>query len=182
MASMAETKEADGRYLISLNKISKDRFLNVGPLKPENDQLIDISGEEMVLLKDESAYIEPHDIILVRRDIIEPHVVDRVRLEEHPDAVTQSSITRDGNRVTARLTATAPVFGLQEVEVNEGDEVTFIVTNTDEIPDLAHGFAISNYNVQMVVGPFQTKSVTFTADQAGCLLDLLHELLPRAAS
>ena len=86
---------------------------------------------------------------------------------EHPDAVTQSSITRDGNRVTARLTATAPVFGLQEVEVNEGDEVTFIVTNTDEIPDLAHGFAISNYNVQMVVGPFQTKSVTFTADKPG---------------
>ncbi|HJO38971.1 MAG: TAT-dependent nitrous-oxide reductase [Vicinamibacterales bacterium] len=167
MASMAETKEADGRYLISLNKISKDRFLNVGPLKPENDQLIDISGESMVLLKDESAYIEPHDIILVRRDIVEPHVVDRVRLEDHPDAVTQSSVTRDGNQVTARLTATAPVFGLQEVEVNEGDEVTFIVTNTDEIPDLAHGFAISNYNVQMVVGPFQTKSVTFTADKPG---------------
>ena len=167
MASMAETKEADGRYLISLNKISKDRFLNVGPLKPENDQLIDISGESMVLLKDESAYIEPHDIILVRRDIVEPHVVDRVRLEDHPDAVTQSSVTRDGNQVTARLTATAPVFGLQEVEVNEGDEVTFTVTNTDEIPDLAHGFAISNYNVQMVVGPFQTKSFTFTADKPG---------------
>ena len=75
MASMAETKEADGRYLISLNKISKDRFLNVGPLKPENDQLIDISREFMVLLKDESAYIEPHDVIIVRRDIIEPNVL-----------------------------------------------------------------------------------------------------------
>jgi nitrous-oxide reductase len=167
MASMAETKEADGRYLISLNKISKDRFLNVGPLKPENDQLIDISGETMVLLKDEPAYIEPHDVIIVRRDIIEPRVLDRVPFDEHPDAVTQSYIERDGNKVTARLTATAPVFGLQEVVVNEGDEVTFIVTNTDEIPDLAHGFAISNYNVQFVVGPFQTKSVTFTADKPG---------------
>ena len=37
----------------------------------------------------------------------------------------------------------------------------------DEIPDLAHGFAISNYNVSFVVGPFQTKSVTFVADQPG---------------
>ena len=167
MASMAETKEADGRYLISLNKISKDRFLNVGPLKPENDQLIDISGESMVLLKDESAYIEPHDVIIVRRDIIEPQVLDRMRFDEHPDAVTQSSVERDGNSVTVRLTATAPVFGLQEVVVNEGDEVTFIVTNTDEIPDLTHGFAISNYNIQFVVSPFQTKSVTFTADKPG---------------
>ena len=167
MASMAETKEADGRYLISLNKISKDRFLNVGPLKPENDQLIDISGESMVLLKDEPAYIEPHDVIIVRRDIIEPNVLDRVPFDEHPDAVTQSSIERDGNKVTVRLTATAPVFGLQEVVVNEGDEVTFIVTNTDEIPDLVHGFAISNYNTQFVVGPFQTKSVTITADKPG---------------
>jgi nitrous-oxide reductase len=167
MASMAETKEADGKYLISLNKISKDRFLNVGPLKPENDQLIDISGDKMVLLADEPAYIEPHDCIIVRRDIIENKVLDRANLEEHPDAVTQSSVERNGRKVIARVTASAPVYGLQEVVVNQGDEVTFIVTNTDEIPDLAHGFAISNYGIQFVVGPFQTKSVTFVADKPG---------------
>lgn len=167
MASMAETKEADGKYLISLNKISKDRFLNVGPLKPENDQLIDISGDEMILIKDESAYIEPHDCIIVRRDIIEPHIVDRYDFKEHPLAVTQSSVERNGNKVTARITASAPVYGLQEVVVNQGDEVTFIVTNTDEIPDLTHGFAISNYNVSFVVSPFQTKSVTIIADKPG---------------
>lgn len=167
MASMAETKEANGDYLVALNKISKDRFLNVGPLKPENDQLVDISGEKMVLLKDEPAYIEPHDCIIVRRDIVEPVVKHRPRMDEHPLATTESSIEREGNKVTVRLTANAPVYGLQEVIVNEGDEVTFIVTNNDEIPDLAHGFAVSNYNINFVVGPFQTKSVTFVADKPG---------------
>ncbi len=167
MATMAETREADGKYLISLNKISKDRFINVGPLKPENDQLVDISGEKMRLLFDEPAYIEPHDTILVRRDIMEPIVKHRPRLEEHPLAVTESSIERNGRKVTARVTAMAPVYGLQEVVVNEGDEVTFIVTNNDEIPDLAHGFAISNYGLSFVVGPFQTRSVTFKADKPG---------------
>ncbi len=167
MASMAETKEADGNFLVALNKISKDRFLNVGPIKPENDQLVDISNEKMVLVKDEPAYIEPHDCIIVRRDIIEPIVKHRPRMDEHPLAVTESGIERDGKKVTVRVTASAPVYGLQRVEVNEGDEVTFIVTNNDEIPDLAHGFAISNYNINFAVGPFQTKSVTFTADKPG---------------
>ncbi len=167
MASMAETKEADGKYLISLNKISKDRFLNVGPIKPENDQLVDISGEKMVLVEDEPAYIEPHDCIMVRRDIIEPLVKHRPRMDEHPLATTKSSVERKGNKVTVRLTASAPVYGMQEVTVNQGDEVTFIVTNTDEIPDLSHGFCVSNYNVNFVVGPYQTKSVTFVANKPG---------------
>jgi len=167
MASMAETKEADGRYLVALNKISKDRFLNVGPLKPENDQLVDISGDKMVLLSDHPQYIEPHDCIIIRRDIMEPVVKHRPRMDEHPLATTKSSIERNGNKVTVRMTANAPVYGLQEVVVNQGDEVTFIVTNNDEIPDLSHGFAISNYNVNFVVGPYQTKAVTFKADKPG---------------
>lgn len=167
MATMAETKEADGRWLVSLNKVSKDRFLNVGPLKPECEQLVDITGEKLRLVHDSPAYIEPHDCIMVRRDIIEPRVKHRYEMFEHPLAVTKNSVERKGKEVTIKITANAPVFGLHEVSVKKGDKVTLIVTNHDEIIDLSNGVAISNYNINFVVGPFQTKSVTFTADKPG---------------
>jgi nitrous-oxide reductase len=167
MATMAETKEADGKWLVSLNKVSKDRFLNCGPLKPENDQLIDITGEKLELVHDSPAYIEPHDCIMVRRDIIEPKVKDRADMFEHPLAVTESGVERKGKHVTIKMTASAPIYGLQEVKVKKGDKVTLIVTNHDEISDLSNGVAISNYSINFVLGPYQTKSVTFTADKPG---------------
>ncbi|MCK5353422.1 cupredoxin domain-containing protein, partial [bacterium] len=167
MATMAETKEADGKWLISLNKVSKDRFINVGPLKTENDQLIDISGEKLRLVHDSPAYLEPHDCIMVRRDIIEPHVKDRHDMFEHPQVVTDNKVERKGNNVTIRMTAGAPIYGLQEVKVKKGNKVTLIVTNHDEISDLANGVAVSNYDINFVLAPWQTKSVTFTADKPG---------------
>ena len=167
MATMAETKDADGKWLISLNKVSKDRFLNVGPFKVENDQLIDISGKKLRIVHDSPAYIEPHDCIMVPRGMIEPKVKHRYDMFEHPLAVTKNSVERKGKKVTIRMTANAPVFGLQEVRVKKGDRVTLIVTNHDEIIDLSNGVAISNYNINFVIGPFQTKSVTFTADKEG---------------
>ena len=55
----------------------------------------------------------------------------------------------------------------QDLGVKKGDKVTLIVTNHDEISDLSNGVAISNYDINFVLAPFQTKSVTFTADKPG---------------
>ena len=167
-ASQSETKAADGKFLAVGCKFSKDRFLPVGPLHPENEQLIDISGEKMVLLADHPVRGEPHDFIIFKRDLVRPKQV--YTLDEFPLAVKdpkESGVFRNGKKVTVKMTSQAPAFSLREFKLKKGDEVTLILTNLDKIEDLTHGFAIPNYNVNFIVNPLETKSVTFIADKPG---------------
>lgn len=167
-ASMGETKEADGKYFNSGNKFSKDRFLPVGPLHPETEQLIDISGEKMKLIADHTAYPEPHDGIIVRRDVVKTRKI--YSMDDFPNAVKtpeQAGIERNGNKVHIRLMSIAPAFSIPVIKVKKGDEVTLTLTNHDKVEDLTHGCAIPNYNINFIVNPQETKSVTFKADKPG---------------
>lgn len=164
-ASMSETREADGKWLITGCKFSKDRFLPVGPLHPENEQIIDISGEKMKLIADHPVWPEPHDFIVMRRDIVKPRQI--YDLAEFPNAVTESRVERVGKKVTVHLISIAPSFSMPEVRVKKGDEVTVVLTNMDKIEDLTHGFALPMYDVNFIVNPQETKSATFKADKPG---------------
>jgi nitrous-oxide reductase len=167
-ASQSETIAADGKYLAVGCKFSKDRFLPVGPLHPENEQLIDISGEKMVLLADHPVRGEPHDFIIFKRDLVRPkQVYDARRVPAGHQGPKESGVFRNGKKVTVKMTSQAPAFSLREFKLKKGDEVTLILTNLDKIEDLTHGFAIPNYNVNFIVNPLETKSVTFIADKPG---------------
>ena len=167
-ASQSETMKADGKWLAVGCKFSKDRFLPVGPLHPENEQLIDISGEKMVHVADHPVRGEPHDFIIFKRDLLRPKQV--YDINDFPNAVKdpkESGVTRNGKKVLVKLTSQAPSYSLSEIKVKKGDEVTIVWTNLDKIEDLTHGLAIPKYNINFITNPQETKSVTFLADKVG---------------
>jgi nitrous-oxide reductase len=178
-ASMSETKEADGKWLVALCKFSKDRFLNVGPLHMENDQLIDISGDEMVLVHDGPTYPEPHDAVIVKRDAIHPkkqqqRSAPRFAMyaawakEDGVELMRDNKVVqRPDGSVRVYMTSMAPKFGMNDFRVKAGQKVQVIVTNIDKVEDLSHGFSVDKHDVCMLVNAQDTQSITFTAASPG---------------
>jgi nitrous-oxide reductase len=167
-ATLAETMHPTGEYLLSLNKLSKDMYIPVGPTMPENQELIDISGEKMNLLAAFPSEPEPHDAVFMRVEDLAPKVIQVEELA--PDAVSegQSRVERTGPRqVHVYMTAIRSKYGLTSFEVQQGDEVTVTVTNIETVRDMSHGFAVDSYGINVALDPGQTKTVTFVADRPG---------------
>jgi nitrous-oxide reductase len=122
----------------------------------------------MVHVADHPIRPEPHDFIIFKRDLLNPKKI--YSLDDFPLAIKDakdSGVFRDGNKVTVKITSQAPAFSLREFKLKVGDEVTLILTNLDKIEDLTHGFAIPEYNVNFIVNPLETASVSFKADKPG---------------
>ncbi len=172
-----DTVHPEGRYLISMNKWSIDRFASVGPLLPQNFQLIDISGDKMRLLYDLPIGLgEPHYAQMIAADKIKPLEfyspvgINQVTHQPDPNATTdekKTRIERQGDVVDVYMTAIRSHFTPDTIRVKQGDTVRFHLTNLEQTRDATHGFAINHYNINLSLEPGKTANVTFVADKSG---------------
>ncbi|MFP4625851.1 MAG: TAT-dependent nitrous-oxide reductase [Natronomonas sp.] len=171
IASESYTADPAGDWLISLNKLSKDRFLPVGPVHPENDQLIYIGDDEagMELVKDKPSYAEPHDASIVHRSKLDPAAVyDPEDLDlEYAGAGDESIEWVEDDHVKVEMFAMRNQFGFPEIDVKEGDTVEIKVTNIETTSDILHSLAIPEYDINVKVAPQETRKVTFEATKPG---------------
>jgi len=170
-----KTEDPQGDYIIALNKLAIDRFNEIGPLHPQNHQLIDISGKKMQLLYDMPIPLgEPHQAVAIRAEKLHTHVRYKMgtnpftgKIHEGKTLAGQEKIVRKGNHVYVYGTVVRSHINPEHVTVNLGDTVTFYLTNLERAEDETHGFTVDQYNVHASLEPGKTVAVTFKADREG---------------
>lgn len=175
MTMEGDSTKPAGKYLVALNKLAIDRFVPVGPLHPQNHQLIDISGDKMQLLYDMPIPLgEPHYVVAIDAKKLKPAVRYKVGTDSrtdkaHPGAVKagEERTVRKGNKVEVFGTLIRSHITPETIEVEVGDEVTINLTNLERAQDETHGFTVSTYNVHASIEPGKTVSVKFKADKEG---------------
>ncbi len=168
------SRKPHGKYLVALNKITKDRYLPTGPEMEHSAQIYDISGEKMELLLDFPTHGEPHYAAGCDADLIVNNSKKIYRLDEnkHPYAITspdQAKVVREGNEVHIYMSTIRSHFTPDNIEgIKIGDKVYFHITNHEQDFDVPHGFAmIGAKTSEILVMPGQTKTSLWEPSRVG---------------
>ena len=157
-----------GDYLLALNKLSKDQYLPVGPDLPENQEIIDISGEKMKMLASFPTPPEPHDATFLAASVLQPIVKQVYTPTDDAVQVGKESVVRTGpHSVAVNMTLIRSAYTPESFEIKEGDVVTLKITNVETIRDMIHGFALPDHNLNIALPPGDTKTMTFAAGKPG---------------
>lgn len=176
MVPLGDTRKPYGKYVVALNKITKDRYLPTGPELTQSAQLIDISGEKMKMLLDFPTIGEPHYAQAIPAELIKPNTVKIYRLQDnqHPYASKSekdAKVERSGNAVHITMTTIRSHLTPDNIEgVKLGDTLYFHVTNLEQDWDVPHGFAMMGaQNSELLIMPGQTRTIKFVANRAGVI-------------
>ena len=174
MVPGGNSRKPFGKYLVAMNKITKDRYLPTGPEMEHSAQIYDISGDKMELLYDFPTHGEPHYAAGCPAELLRPNSKKIYRLDEnnHPYGIkspADARVERDGNDVHIYMSTIRSHFTPDNIEgVKVGDRVYFHVTNHEQDFDVPHGIAAIGANTsEILVMPGQTKTIVWEPKQVG---------------
>jgi len=166
----SDTKKPYGDWLVAMNKLSKGRNISTGPAQPETSQLIDITGKSMEMIYESYTDPEPHFAQILKADAINPIEVYPKEESEHSHAIWslgESEITREPGKVTVKMAAVRSQFGPEKIRATVGDTLVLHITNVEQTSDMIHGFAINGHNLNVIIDPGETKTVTLKLEKTG---------------
>ncbi|GAB1370723.1 Sec-dependent nitrous-oxide reductase [Candidatus Kapaibacterium sp.] len=163
-----------GKYVVALNKITKDRYLPTGPELTHSAQLYDISGDKMKLLLDFPTNGEPHYAQAIHADLVKPNSKKIYKLEnnKHPHATLNEKdvkVVREGNIVRVYMTTIRSHFMPDMIEgIKVGDIVYWHITNLEQDWDIPHGFAVMGaQNSEALIMPGETQTIVWKPERVG---------------
>ena len=163
-----------GKYVVAMNKITKDRYLPTGPEVTQSAQLYDITGEKMELLLDFPTVGEPHYAAGCPADLIKENSKKFFKLEEnkHPYAIQtpeEAKVVRNGNEVHIYMGMIRSHFTPDNIEgIKVGDKVYFHVTNHEQDYDVPHGISMIGANTsELLIMPGQTETFVWEPKEVG---------------
>ncbi len=171
-----DTKQPYGKYVVALNKITKDRYLPTGPELTQSAQLIDITGDKMKLLLDFPTIGEPHYAQACPATLIKDKSVRYYPIENNhnPHAIkaeNEARVVRDGNEVHVYMSTIRTHFAPDNIEgIKVGDKVFFHVTNLEQDWDVPHGFSVLGANnSELLIMPGQTRTLLWEPKMPGVI-------------
>lgn len=169
-----DTRNPYGKYVVALNKITKDRYLPTGPELCQAGQLIDITGDKMKMLLDFPLIGEPHYAQAIPASVLMDNSVKWFSIMENSNpymvkAEAETGVKREGNTVHVKVSTIRTHFAPDNIEgIKVGDKVFFHVTNLEQDWDAPHGFAImGNNNSELLIMPGETKTMAWEPKKAG---------------
>ena len=176
VSASGDTQKPHGKYLISLNKLSIDRFNPVGPLHPQNHQLIDISGEgdPMVIYDLPLPLGEPHYTALLHLDEFESEEIYPVgtniitdEKSKHFTALGAEKTTVKGKNVHVYGTIKDGKVIPDNLNVKQGQTVYLYITNHGQTKLDHYVYQISAYDKMYHFSPGETATIKFLAEKSG---------------
>ena len=169
-----DTRQPWGKYVVALNKITKDRYLPTGPELTQSAQLIDITGDKMRLLLDFPTIGEPHYAQAIPAELIRDNQLQHYDLAANTDpyaakSESETDVVRRGQNVHIRMTSIRTHFMPDNIEgVQVGDSVFFHVTNLEQDWDVPHGFAVLGARTaELLIMPGQTRTLVWVPIKPG---------------